>query len=84
MSIRIREKTTHLQGASGGIKLVIDKIDTPLVRKACFVFKLKRNRHRAGPRIRQLPQADLLLILQDRSLIHIEIRVDRIHADDIG
>src|ERR1700722_20441886 len=82
--IRVREKATHLQRSGGGIKLVVDKIDTPLMRKPCFVFQLKGNRHPTDSRILQFPLADLLLILKYGELIHIEIGVDRIHADDIG
>src|ERR1700693_843405 len=84
MSIRIREKTPHLQGSGGGIKLVVDKVDASLMREPVFVFQLKGDRHPSASRIRQFSLADLLLILQDRELIHIEVSVDRIHADNIG
>lgn len=82
-SIRVWEKTAHLESPGRGIELVINEIDYPLMGEPLFVFHLKIDLHFRVPGISESPLPDLPLILQDRSFIHIKIGVDRINTHDI-
>ena len=82
--IGVWKKTADLECSGGDIELVVNEIDCPLMRKAIFILQLQVNRHRSGSDIGQFSFPDLFLVVEYGPFIHIEIGIDRMHADNVG
>ena len=81
----VRKDAAHQDAARGGIDLVVDEVDGPLVREALLALQAHEDGH-LGTVLGhlELPFVDCPAVAQQGGLVHLEVDVHRVHRHDRG